>query len=87
MFCAARKGTGWGSLRGRKATGSDGPALARMGGMLPFDPAAIRVIDLEQPRQAGDPIAAGHVPPGYSYLLHRHHEPNPGTPGAAPPGS
>ena len=55
--------------------------------MLPFDPAAIRVIDLEQPRQAGDPIAAGHVPPGYSYLLHRHHEPNPGTPGAAPPGS
>jgi kynurenine formamidase len=49
-----------------------------MSGMLPFDPAAVRVVDLEQPRRAGDPIAAGHVPPGYSYLLHRHHEPNPG---------
>lgn len=46
-----------------------------MSSMLPFDPAAVRVIDLEQPRQAGDPIAPGHVPPGYSYLLHRHHEP------------
>ncbi|MBO0705902.1 MAG: cyclase family protein, partial [Candidatus Dormibacteraeota bacterium] len=46
--------------------------------MLPFDPAAVRVIDLEQPRRAGDPIAPGHVPPGYSYLLHRHHEQNPG---------
>ena len=46
--------------------------------MLPFDPAQVRVIDLEQPRRAGDPIAAGHVPPGYSYLLHRQHQPNPG---------
>lgn len=51
---------------------------ARMGAMLPFDPASIRVIDLEQPRRAGDPIAPGHVPPGYSYLLHRHHQPVPG---------
>ena len=46
--------------------------------MLPFDPATLRVIDLEQPRRAGDPIAPGHVPPGYSYLLHRHHGPVPG---------
>lgn len=49
-----------------------------MGGMLPFDPAAVRVVDLEQPRRAGDPIAPGHVPPGFSYLLHRHHHPVPG---------
>ncbi len=49
-----------------------------MSGMLPFDPAAVRVIDLEYPRRAGDPIHSGHVPPGYSYLLHRHHQPVPG---------
>jgi kynurenine formamidase len=33
-----------------------------------------RVFDLEQPRYAGAPIHPGHVPPGYSYLLHRRHE-------------
>jgi kynurenine formamidase len=33
-----------------------------------------RVFDLEQPRHAGAPIHPGHVPPGYSYLLHRRHE-------------
>lgn len=47
-------------------------------GMLPFDPSALRVIDLEQPRKADDPISPGHVPPGYSYLLHRQHTPQPG---------
>lgn len=36
---------------------------------------AARVFDLEQPRYAGAPIHPGHVPPGYQYLLHRHHEP------------
>ncbi len=46
--------------------------------MLAFDPTAVRVIDLEQPRRASDPIAPGHVPPGYSYLLHRQHQPVPG---------
>lgn len=33
-----------------------------------------RVFDLEQPRYAGAPIHPGHVPPGFSYLLHRRHE-------------
>ncbi|MFZ0215623.1 MAG: cyclase family protein [Candidatus Dormiibacterota bacterium] len=46
--------------------------------MLPFDPTAVRVIDLERPRRSSDPIHPGHVPPGYNYLLHRHHEPIPG---------
>lgn len=32
-----------------------------------------RVFDLEQPRFEGMPIHASHRP-GYSYLLHRHHE-------------
>lgn len=39
-------------------------------GMLP----GRRVFDLEQPRHAGAPIHPGHVPPGFSYLLHRRHE-------------
>jgi len=34
-----------------------------------------RVFDLEQPRWHGAPIHPGHVPPGFSYLLHRRHEP------------
>lgn len=42
--------------------------------MIPFDPTAVRVFDLERPRTATDPIAPGHQPPGYSYLLHRRHE-------------
>lgn len=42
--------------------------------MIPFDPTAVRVFDLERPRTPTDPIAPGHVPPGYSYLLHRRHE-------------
>ena len=33
----------------------------------------MRVFDLEQPRFEGMPIHASHRP-GYSYLLHRHHE-------------
>jgi kynurenine formamidase len=33
-----------------------------------------RVFDLEQPRYAAAPIHPGHVPPGFSYLLHRRHE-------------
>lgn len=34
-----------------------------------------RVFDLEQPRHARAPIHPAHVPPGYAYLLHRHHDP------------
>jgi kynurenine formamidase len=34
-----------------------------------------RVFDLEQPRWIGAPIHPGHVPPGFSYVLHRRHEP------------
>jgi 4-oxalocrotonate tautomerase family enzyme len=34
---------------------------------------APRVFDLEQPRQEGMPVYSLHRP-GYSYLLHRHHE-------------
>jgi kynurenine formamidase len=34
-----------------------------------------RVFDLEQMRWAGAPIHPGHVPPGFSYLLHRRHQP------------
>jgi kynurenine formamidase len=33
-----------------------------------------RVFDLEQPRFAGAPIHPAHVPPGFSYMLHRRHE-------------
>ena len=33
-----------------------------------------RVFDLEQPRYNGAPVHPAHVPPGYSYLLHRRHE-------------
>lgn len=35
--------------------------------------AAFQVFDLEQPRTEGMPIHPSHRP-GYSYLLHRHHE-------------
>jgi kynurenine formamidase len=35
----------------------------------------LRLFDLEQPRHQGAPIHPAHVPPGYSYLLHRRHEP------------
>lgn len=38
------------------------------------DLAGRRVFDLEQPRHAGAPMHPGHVPPGFSYLLHRRHE-------------
>ena len=39
------------------------------------DLAGRRVFDLEQPRWWGAPIHPGHVPPGFSYVLHRRHEP------------
>ena len=39
-----------------------------------------RVFDLEQPRWAGAPIHPGHVPPGFSYLLHRRHDPQAASP-------
>ena len=41
---------------------------------------ARRVFDLEQPRWAGAPIHPGHVPPGFSYLLHRRHDPQNAAP-------
>lgn len=34
----------------------------------------LRVFDLEQPRKASSPVHPAHVPPGYSYLLHRRHQ-------------
>ena len=34
----------------------------------------LRVFDLEQPRRHGSPIHPAHVPPGYSYVLHRRHQ-------------
>jgi kynurenine formamidase len=37
----------------------------------------LRVFDLERTRTATDPIHPGHQPPGFSYLLHRHHGPGP----------
>jgi kynurenine formamidase len=37
----------------------------------------LRLFDLERPRTARDPIHPGHQPPGFSYVLHRHHEPGP----------
>lgn len=43
--------------------------------MRPEELAGARVYDLEQPRTATSPIHPAHVPPGYSYLLHRRHEP------------
>ena len=39
-----------------------------------------RVFDLEQPRWHGAPIHPGHVPPGFSYLLHRRHDPQAASP-------
>ena len=39
-----------------------------------------RVFDLEQPRWAGAPVHPAHVPPGFSYLLHRRHDPQAVTP-------
>jgi kynurenine formamidase len=39
-----------------------------------------RDFDLEQPRWAGAPIHPGHVPPGFSFLLHRRHEPQAASP-------
>ncbi len=44
------------------------------------DLAGRRVFDLEQPRFSGAPIHPGHVPPGFTYLLHRRHEPHLATP-------
>ncbi len=40
-----------------------------------MNPAGLRIFDLEQPRYFGAPSHPGHVPPGYSYILHRHHAP------------
>jgi len=40
---------------------------------LPDLAGAARVFDLEQPRREGMPVYSAHRP-GYSYLLHRHHE-------------
>src|SRR3712207_1349369 len=40
---------------------------------LPDLDGATRVFDLEQPREEGMPVFPAHLP-GYSYLLHRHHE-------------
>jgi 4-oxalocrotonate tautomerase len=40
---------------------------------LPELDGATRVFDLEQPREEGMPVFPAHRP-GYSYLLHRHHE-------------
>lgn len=34
----------------------------------------LKVFDLEQPRTESMPIPSPHRPPGFSYLLHRHHE-------------
>ncbi len=39
-----------------------------------------RVFDLEQPRWHGAPIHPSHVPPGFSYVLHRRHEPQSAQP-------
>ncbi|HEX6547160.1 MAG TPA: cyclase family protein [Candidatus Dormibacteraeota bacterium] len=41
--------------------------------------AGARLYDLEQPRTAGAPMHPAHVPPGFSYLLHRRHEPGTST--------
>lgn len=41
--------------------------------VLPDLGGATRVFDLEQPRKEGMPVFPAHRP-GYSYLLHRHHE-------------
>jgi kynurenine formamidase len=41
------------------------------------DLSRLRLFDLERPRTSHDPIHPGHQPPGFSYLLHRHHEPGP----------
>ena len=41
-------------------------------------PQGLRIFDLEQPRRHGSPIHPAHEPPGYSYLLHRRHQPRPG---------
>ena len=43
--------------------------------MVPFEPSTTRAFDLEFPRTPHDPIAPNHQPPGFSYVLHRHHEP------------
>jgi kynurenine formamidase len=40
------------------------------------DLTGLRVFDLEQPRWHGAPIHPGHVPPGFSYVLHRRHQPH-----------
>lgn len=42
---------------------------------MSLDLTGLRVFDLEQPRWHGAPMHPGHVPPGFSYLLHRRHEP------------
>lgn len=40
----------------------------------------LRVFDLEQPRHHGAPMHPAHVPPGFSYFLHRRHEAQSATP-------
>jgi kynurenine formamidase len=34
----------------------------------------LRLIDLEQPRHQRAPIHPAHMPPGYAFMLHRHHQ-------------
>jgi 4-oxalocrotonate tautomerase family enzyme len=54
------------SADGKEATPTPRTTLPDLAG-------AARVFDLEQPRKEGMPVFPAHLP-GYSYLLHRHHE-------------
>ncbi len=63
--------TGGATAGAEAADGREEAPAARA--TLPDLDGVTRVFDLEQPREEGMPVFPAHLP-GYSYLLHRHHE-------------
>lgn len=59
------------AAEGEKVDG--GAAVPLVRATLPDLGDAVQMFDLEQPREEGMPVFPAHRP-GYSYLLHRHHE-------------
>lgn len=66
-----QKSAGDSVVGSKKADG--GAAAPSAHAVLPNLDNAVQVFDLEQPRREGMPVFPAHRP-GYSYLLHRHHE-------------
>jgi 4-oxalocrotonate tautomerase family enzyme len=72
FFAQSQKSSSTPARGGSAATDVAAPSVVGHATLPDLD-GAMQVFDLEQPRQEGMPIFPAHRP-GYSYLLHRHHE-------------